>query len=126
MLAEAFEVYKEDYVREYNETSTERFQVFKASFTIGNEPLNATEQPHQLRNRIAKDWKIRRLLFFEENEEQRQERELHEMNLQITALRKQLKPAYPVYDESGADIQQLKHAKHDESGAHCDNQENKG
>ncbi len=85
---------KEDYVREYNETSTERFQAFKASFTIVDEPLNVTEeQPHQLRNRIAKDWRIRRLLFFKENEEQRQERELHELDLQINALRKQLKRA---------------------------------
>ncbi len=47
MLAEAFEVYKSDYVREYNETSNERFQAFKASFTIVNEPPNASdEQPH--------------------------------------------------------------------------------
>jgi hypothetical protein len=105
MLAEAFEVYKEDYVREYNETSTDRFQAFKASFTIVEEPLNVTEeQPHQLRNRIAKDWRIRRLLFFEENEEQRLEREMHELDLQITALRKQLKRGCPVHGESEADM----------------------
>jgi hypothetical protein len=70
MLAEAFEFYKQDYIREYNMTSTERFQVFKASFTIIDEPTNATdEQPDQMRNRIAKDWRTRCLLFFEENEE---------------------------------------------------------
>jgi hypothetical protein len=80
--------------------------------------LNATEeQPHQLRNRIAKDWQIRRLLFFEKNEEQRQERELQELDLQINALRKQLKRAYPVHDESGADMPKRHQG---------DNQENKG
>ncbi len=118
MLAEAFEVYKADYMREYEETSTERFQVFKTSFTIVDEPINATEeQPHQLRNQITKDWRIRRLLFFEENEEQRHERELHELDLQMTTLRMQLKRAYPVDDKSGADMPKRHQG---------DNQENKG
>ncbi len=118
MLAEAFELYKQDYIREYNMTSIERFQVFKASFTIIDEPTNANdEQPDQMRNRIAKDWRTRRLLFFEENEEQRQERELQELNLQINALRKQLKRAHTARDESGADMPKRHQG---------DNQENKG
>ncbi len=68
-------------------------------------------------NRIAKDWRTRHLLFFEENEEQRQERELQELNLQITALRKQIKRAHTAQDESGADMPE-RHQGY--------NQENKG
>ncbi len=109
LQAEAFELYRTNYMTDYNTESAEVYHEFKLRVSIYESASVTTDSPQTIRSRIQQLWATIRNIYFIETDAERHARVTAQLRLEIAELTARLKRS-----RSPDPLKPDKHPKYDE------------